>query len=98
MRLSITLFMLSAASIVMARCGICPEEIKEHEVVYDLLLNDADSNETFCGYACMGLFWSKTAHVFVDTRKEGKRKTKIKGIAFITSVSSLKFDCIDTFY
>ncbi|KAJ7856605.1 hypothetical protein B0H13DRAFT_1176511 [Mycena leptocephala] len=50
MRLSITLFMLSAASIVIARCGICPEEIKEHEVVYDLLLNDADSNETFCGY------------------------------------------------
>jgi hypothetical protein len=47
--------MLSVASIVIARCGICPEEIKEHEVVYDLLLNDADSNETFCGYACIGL-------------------------------------------
>ncbi|KAJ7856604.1 hypothetical protein B0H13DRAFT_2357337 [Mycena leptocephala] len=53
MRLSTTLFVFSATGIVIAsQCAICPKEIKDHNEVYRLVVNDHDAstNSTFCGY------------------------------------------------
>ncbi|KAJ7625095.1 hypothetical protein DFH06DRAFT_1229827 [Mycena polygramma] len=53
MRLSVVLFVLSAASVAFARCAICPDKIKEGKaLVYHLVFGDYDASlkQKFCGY------------------------------------------------
>ncbi|KAJ6588327.1 hypothetical protein B0H19DRAFT_1098799 [Mycena capillaripes] len=50
MRFSTTLFVLSAAATVFAKCAICPKEVTLDNVMYHLELNQATSDGTACGY------------------------------------------------
>ncbi|KAJ7178049.1 hypothetical protein C8R46DRAFT_1075679 [Mycena filopes] len=54
MRLSTTLLVLSAASLVFGQCAVCPKKVKgdTSKAVFRLVLHDHDSstNTTFCGY------------------------------------------------